>query len=1012
MRNLIIVKFLSVQNFCQFYEQFTTGQVFLPSLNPLPDNSELILKLIIPLLNDSFLASGTAISRSDGIKNSSGFTVDFGENRETYVSEINHFLSNIEQYRHLLNLSAEEPDELAGIEMEILEDEIQILEDDFPEEDGTVIDKTDSFSLKDDDDEDLMNLRMENESDDTSFKVDLSHQPDFDFLEDDIADDFHLEENVSDVRQDVFPEGKQKDLLEFDLLPDDQTVSEGFVMDSESQDPASSSFANSEKTGVLFDELKLMVDQDEFEFEIEDEAPVTPKKMPEKKDLTPEERAKAEPVGQFFMNLTKAMLRSGYYAPGHPGTDSAKAGLYDEFTGVLGDQREIMITNHNSRDGIDLMITGILDEPISIRILVGPGVAELFVPKLSDYCERKKLLSFALKKDIQPDHFYQFIDIMSDPKVDDRKDEEAGRFLTNAFIERGITDISTVFVDDMVKLETDLPWRVEMAIHRLAKDLKVMPLFKGVSSEAIKKMKLQTVQDIIRPLKHPTYLNDFLVNCYIIAKYVTDMPAEEIEEIVVGAFSIQLLLPTSQYTFKELDSLKRLKKKHPDSEIIDRRFIGIKRILKLISRRVVIEEAPGAQKFLEHLYRNEILSFNELPADVQFIVNTMKMADDVRDNFSKYVIGINNLTNPSDALVYLKCFRRTVPVLIDRGAWQTLMAIANLIRAASAKKPLNTEKVHAALSAHKSDGVEILAESSLFRSIDMTDRPVVFIFKDVTDKIIDAYEHADSDTRKLIDQIIDKFGSFGVAVISQMLSESNDREVRKLSFEILINKGSQAKKWAIDTLKDISRPWYIHRNAMMIIEKLSGNKEDFSCIRPFLEHSNPKIREEALNIAVSLKPHDGESIVLNAIADGDPKVRWRAMRSLPAFAPVSESTMNELLNIISRPIPKDHAEAEKHISQTVHILSAINAMHYMPVSRRVEAEVIELIKSFIDDKKSLWKRVKKAVRSDLETPILKAAVPLLGKIGGPPSRSVLKKMDRFYPDLSEIIKKALHQIKS
>lgn len=51
-----------------------------------------------------------------------------------------------------------------------------------------------------------------------------------------------------------------------------------------------------------------------------------------------------------------------------------------------------MLTNEKSRDHIDIMITGILDEPITIRELVGPGVAELFVPKLSEFFDRK--LSF------------------------------------------------------------------------------------------------------------------------------------------------------------------------------------------------------------------------------------------------------------------------------------------------------------------------------------------------------------------------------------------------------------------------------------------------------------------------------------------------------------------------------------------------------------------------------------------------------------------------------------------
>jgi len=654
---LIIAKFLSVQDFDRFYRQFATGRIFFSSSRPLPDHSNIMLKLIIPSLDDSILVSGVVIPKDTDRQSVSGMAVDFTQELKSKISEINNFLSGIEQYQDLLNRVAGAPDEvkatpaqLPGIELASAKEDVALEEKSVPDN------ETDSFRLQEDVDEDLLNLKMENEADDIATRVDISQLPDFDLLEDDEADALELEKE-DDAGKNVSAEDLPEESLEFKLLSDDEPVSTGFSMDAPASEPTAVSFESHEITGVLFEDLKSMVDQEEFEFAVEEEPVVSTRKIPDKKDLTTEERAMAEPVGQFFMNLTKAMLRSGYYAPGHPGADSAKAGLYEEFIGVLKGQREIMITNHNTRDGIDLMITGILDEPISIRVLVGPGVAELFVPKLSEYCERKQLLSFALKSDIRPGHFYQFIDIMSDPKVDDHKDDQAGKFLTSAFIEHGITDISTVFVDDMVKLETDLPWRVEMAIHRLAKDLKVMPLFKGVSAKEIKQRKLQTVQDIIRPLKHPTYLNDFLVNCYLIAEYVPSMPAEEIEEIVVDAFSIDLLLPTSQFTFKELESLKKLKLKHPESEIIDRRLDGIKRILKLISRRVVSRKAAGAQNFLESLYRNQILAFNELPADVQYMVNTIKMADDIRDNFSKYANVIAGTQKPYEAMVYLKCFR-------------------------------------------------------------------------------------------------------------------------------------------------------------------------------------------------------------------------------------------------------------------------------------------------------------------------------------------------------------------
>lgn len=1013
---LVIVKFTSVQHFCRFYGHVLTGRVFLPSSNVLPDHTKTMLKILVPLLEDPFLVNGIVVSSTEDTQTGSGMTIDIKEGLKTVLPEIIQKLSACKQYQDVLDLPTAEtdgimrmPDELTGITMEIPEDEIHISEENHPAEKKTGLPRNDSEQLADD----LVDLKMENESDDSLLKVDLAHLPDFVLQADDTVESQQQEEAEEEtVKENLFFETEPEAERGFSLRPDDESVSEEFIMDSDTADPAVTSSENQADSGVLYDDLIKIVEQEEIEFELEKEPEVSVSKIPEKKDLSAEERQMAEPVGQFFMNLTKAMLRSGYYAPGHPGAASAKAGLYDEFIGVLGGQREIMITNQHSRDGIDLVLTGILDEPISIRVLVGPGVAELFAPKLNEYCERKRLLSFALKRNIQPDHFYQFIDIMSDPKVDDHKDKEAGKYLTNAFIEHGITDISTVFVDDMVELESDLPWRVEMAIHRLAKDLKVMPMFKGVSSDAIRQMKLQTVQDIIRPLKHPVYLNDFLVNCYIIAKYAKSMTPEDVEEIVVEAFSIHLLLPTSWFTFKELDYLKQLKKDYPENIQIDRRLSGIKRILKLISRRVLVEQEQGAQTFLGHLYQNDILDFTELPVDVQYMINTIKMADDIRDNFSKYSNVIANLKKPYDAMIYLKCFRRTVPVLIDSGDWKILAKITHAVKKISSREPFNSDDLYSGLKIIKSNETQDYSKSKLFASLDFSERPIGFIFKDSVDRIIKSYEQADSKQRNLIDKILNLLGSFGVEIVGKMLADSNDREVRKLSYKKMVSKGDQARKWAINVLDDTARPWFIHRNAMMILGKVSDSEEDFSCVRKFLGHSNPKMREEVLNLSVSLKPHDGESLVLEALNDEDPKVRWRAMRIFPEFAPISESTMNELLNMIMLPIPKNDEAADRHIKKTVHIISTINAMTFIPVSRKVETEILELLESFSGGKKSLWKKVKRAVGNDHETPLLKVAIPLLGKIGSNQSKLFLKKIIRSYPDLSEMIQKALLQIKS
>ena len=122
------------------------------------------------------------------------------------------------------------------------------------------------------------------------------------------------------------------------------------------------------------------------------------------------------------------MLRSGYYAPGHPAGKTAKEGLYAEFRKVLGQEHELMFTDEESQGVVDISITGINDEPVSVQRLVGHGQAELFLPKLHEYFRRKDLVSLTLKKGLPEKHFLRFIEIMQsreDASPEDQDDDWA-----------------------------------------------------------------------------------------------------------------------------------------------------------------------------------------------------------------------------------------------------------------------------------------------------------------------------------------------------------------------------------------------------------------------------------------------------------------------------------------------------------------------------------------------------------------------------------------------------------
>ncbi|HSV92491.1 MAG TPA: hypothetical protein VLH81_05425, partial [Desulfobacterales bacterium] len=335
--------------------------------------------------------------------------------------------------------------------------------------------------------------------------------------------------------------------------------------------------------GLSMEWLTAALSQAEVQRETEPEAVPVAVTGRDKTDLTPEERERIKPAGEFVMDFTKAMLRTGYYAPEHPGTEKAKRGLYDAFCKSLPEGAEITITSRETRERTDILITGVLDEPVSVRTLVGAGMAELFVPKLRDAFTRKGIVSISIRRAISPAHFEAFVRLMSDPKTDRSGTAGAGELLTRGLVGNGISEVSLVLLDDLIALERNLPWRVEMAIQRLAKDLKVLPMFRGESDEAIRRMKLQIVQDILRPLRQPEFLKDLVVNCHAIAGHVEGARPEDIENALVDAFPLEALLPTSQLIFTELERLRELDRKAPGNAAVRQRVDGVKRILTWVA---------------------------------------------------------------------------------------------------------------------------------------------------------------------------------------------------------------------------------------------------------------------------------------------------------------------------------------------------------------------------------------------------------------------------------------------
>jgi hypothetical protein len=607
---------------------------------------------------------------------------------------------------------------------------------------------------------------------------------------------------------------------------------------------------------LTLDWLRDAVEQEEVKKADEAEPEITIAPPTEKRELSLKERKKVKPSGDFLMDLTKAMLRSGYYSAEHPGAKGAKHGLYEKFQKCLGESREIEITKQEDREKIDILISGILEEPVNVRTLVGAGMADLFFPKLREYFKRKGLVTFAIKNDISLEHFESFVDIMSDPKADSSQNAQIGEVLSNALAEHGITEISTVFMDDLIMLELNLPWRVEMAIQRLAKDLKMLPLFQSDSDDKIRGLKLQIIEDIIRPLRHPQFLKDLIINCYIIAQHVDSIEAADIEQVIIEAFPLNTLLPTSQFIFKELSELRDRHSEDLDNPVLVKRLEGVKRILKWVVRRLVLADVAGAQNFLEDLYVNEVLTFEELPPDVQYLVNTIKMTRDVQAHVPAYVYRILHAETTDDAVVLLKFCRRILPTVFENNDWEIALLLTKAVDRAGTQN-------------------EVFAKES-----SLSPHPQRFVYKNLTKDLVAAYERSEESEQKAIGEIVGLLGSQGIEVLGKVLTDCENRQARKAATDALIQKGELAQKWVLKALTNPELPWYLLRNALMILRFVGKGQKAVDRARNFASHAHPRVRDEALHTLLTLKAGDAEQLVLNALGDPDDKVLWRATSAL------------------------------------------------------------------------------------------------------------------------------------
>jgi HEAT repeat protein len=276
--------------------------------------------------------------------------------------------------------------------------------------------------------------------------------------------------------------------------------------------------------------------------------------------------------------------------------------------------------------------------------------------------------------------------------------------------------------------------------------------------------------------------------------------------------------------------------------------------------------------------------------------------------------------------------------------------------------------------------------------------------------MVAGYENADESQRAMIDNITDFLGTRGIEILSKVLSDSEDRGARKNAMDALTKKGDLVRDWIFKVLDDPEQKWFLMRNALMLLGFVGKNEKDIEQARKLLQHGHPRVRDEALNVVISLKANNVQDVIITALGDADDKVRWRAMNGLADLSPVSKGSIKRLLDLITVETPEDDEEAVAHYRKTAQLIRALGGINDIPNRQEAEDTILEIARQSSEQKKGLLKRIKKTTGPDLSA-VLSAAITTLGNIGGPESESFLEKLAGSKSPQAEPAQKAANNIK-
>ncbi|MEW6109981.1 MAG: HEAT repeat domain-containing protein [Nitrospirota bacterium] len=659
-------------------------------------------------------------------------------------------------------------------------------------------------------------------------------------------------------------------------------------------------------------------------------------------------------LSEFVLSLIQAFLKTGYYMPDHPEAKKARTGLYENLKNILKGKSEICFIAVKEGGLSEIFIGGIFEEPVNAGSFMMKSMAEMFIPKFVEYFDRKNLSSFSMKATMSRQEFEKFIDIMTESPMNEDDNIDSPDSLTMKLVKNDILMVSTVFNVDIVGKGRKLPWRVEVSLSRLKRDLNMIPLYKDITEGKINEIRKMVFEDIIRPLKSPKLIEEMLANLDLISSDLKGFDPEEFESKIIEHVDEKSLLDVSRELIRVFSDVRSSFERLQDVELLVR-LEYLKRITRKIFKKLSKHPIDDADLF-SGLIKNKILAIQDIPAEIRNRVLKHLSLDGFLESPGKFFSEIAGLSDDIAIKEKIHLLYEFLPVLFREKRYIDILDIFILSR-------------------KKGIGYEVDKNPELTGNISR--------------EIYAGARTINKEESQELLNIISSLDNLGIYLLVSLLDNEN-RFVRRSAVEMLTLKGSGGIPFILEMFAR-KEGWYYTRNALIVLSNIgAGGNEVELLFKHNINHQEPNVRKEAVQGISVILGAKAESLLIPLLKDANVEVRKRAISSLSAIKSANPRVFNFFIDVLTNKIREEDVILE-HIANTL-------ANTPVPAEKKIllEDALIAILKE-----SSIFKAVMD--RNKYSNHLRACVINALGTIGTSKS---LKILDRYSSSKDPLLCKA------